>query len=345
MPAEPERPGPVEATALAVAGPAFALSLLFLRGTTDLDARVFDGGAAVLVAAGLASWAHRLWGAAWGTILRGAGLGIGVLLVAPSLVPPFFSGVLPVLVAIAGGTLLQANARRARPTVSQDSAGVVLIGVAFALALLVSGDFTEPGRLRLALVVVVGVAIAGLALRRAAVEKGYAALAPMPLGILLVSALGGVYLSYRTLVREHVANLPLYEWTLAALASSLLLARLRRRAKERETSEAWTAAARRHAQDVRPIYDARMGPVAAAVARYLERGEGFQPYREAMLHAAGPRPPAALVAALDEAPKGATGRSRAAKKAARSSRLAAHELILGSIERGPPHGEPQPRVR
>lgn len=331
-------PGPVEATALAVAGPAFAASLLLLRGTTDLATGVFDAGAAVLVAVGLAGWAHRLRGAAVATGVRGAGLLVGLGLLSTALVPPFYAGVGPAAVALVGGTLLQANARRARPTLALDSAGVACLALAFGLGLFVAGDFPEPNRLRLALVVVLTATVAGLALRRVLLERGHAWLAPMPLGILLVSTLGGVYLSYRTLVREHVENLPLYEWTLAAAAAWLLLARLRRRAKEREVAGAWTGLARRHAQDVRPVYDARMGPLAAAIGRYLEQGVGYDAYREAMLRAG------ASPAMLDAMPRGPQGRTRAARREAAKARLEAHERIRSTNQSGP-LGSPQRPVR
>lgn len=341
---EADRPGPVEATALAVAGPAFGASLFLIRGATGLAPGVFDAGATVLVGVGLAPWAHRLRGAAAGTAVRGAALVLGVLVLSTALVPPFYSAVAPAAIAVVGGTLLQANARRGKPRVSLDSAGVAFLALAFALGLLVSGEFPEPGRLRLTLLVVLVATIGGLALRRTAVDRGWGDLAPMPLGILIVATLGGVYLSYRTLVREHVANLPLYEWTLAAGAAGLLLARLRRRAKEHEAADAWTALARRHAQDVRPVYDARMGPLAAAIGRYLERGEGYAAYRHAMLDAAGGAPD--VESALDAMPRSAPGRSRAARRDAAAQRLAAHEAMMRTLtlER-PPHGDPQPRLR
>lgn len=335
----PEAPSRVEASALLVAGLAFAASLVLLRGSTGLAAGVFDAGAAVLVGVGLAGWAHRLWGAAVATGVRGAGLLAGVALLSTALVPPFFGAVGPAALVVVGGTLLQANARRERASLTLDSLGMACLALAFALGLLVSGDFPEPGRLRLTLVVVLGATVAGLALRRLAIDRGYAALAPMPLGILLVGTLGGVYLSYRTLVREHVANLPLYEWTLAAAGAGLLLARLRRRAKECETSDAWTGAARRHAQDIRPVYDERMGPLAAAVGRWLERGEGYDAYRAAMLAAGATVPPE---------PPSAHARTRASRREAAKARLDAHEALLAKLTNtpsGPSHGIPQRPVR
>lgn len=339
---QPEAPGPIEASALAIAGPAFAVSLVLLRGAIGIAPGVFDAGAAVLVAVGLAPWAHRLWGAAVATGVRGAGLILAMGLLATALVAPFFGAVAPALVALVGGTLLQANARREKPALALDSAGVACLALAFALGLLVSSDFPEPGRLRLTLIVVLTATVGGLALRRIAIDRGYAALAPMPLGILLVSTIGGVYLSYRTLVREHVENLPLYEWTLAAGAAGLLLARLRRRAREREVPDAWTGLARRHAQDVRPVYDDRMGPLAAAIGRYLEQGVGYAAYREAMARAAGP----AALARLDAMPRAPQGRTRAARREAANARVAAHEALLANIdESGPHHGKPQRAVR
>ena len=116
--AEPDLPGRVEATALAIAGPAFAASLLFLRHATPLDHGIFDGSAAALAALGVAPWVHRWKGAFWGTLTRGAGLAAGALLLSSALVPPFYSAVAPAAVAILGGAVLQANARRARPSAS-----------------------------------------------------------------------------------------------------------------------------------------------------------------------------------------------------------------------------------
>ena len=335
-----DAPSKVEATALAVAGPAFAASLLLIRDATGLAAGVFDAGAAVMVGVGLAGWAHRLWGAPAGTAARGAGLLAGVGLLATALVPPFVSAVGPGALAVVGGTLLQANARRAAPTLSWDGAGVAVLSLAFGLGLLVSSGFPEPDRLRLTLVLVLLATVAGLALRRVLLERGHEAFAPTPLGVLLVATLGGVYLGYRTLVRAHVENLPLYEWTLAAAAAGLLLARLRRRAKAREVSDAWTGAARRHAQDVRPVYDARMGPLAAAVARWLEQGAGFDAYRQAMLAAGVP------AAALDALPRPPPARTRAARRQAMKARVDAHDAMLSNATRSvPAHGDPQRPLR
>lgn len=337
MPDERPPPGKVEATALAIAGPAFALSLLFLRQAIAFAPGIFDATAAVLVAVGLAPWAHRLRGAAAGTLVRGLGLALAGPLVAKSLVPPFFSAVLPATVAVVGGAILQANARRKAPSLLVDTLGVTLLAVALGLALLVGG-FPEPDRLRLTLVVVAAATGAGLAVRRALLRTSHADLAPMPLGILLVSAIGAIYLSYRGLVRDRVANLPLYEWSLAAAAGLLLLARLRRRAKDREVADAWSAAARRHAQDVRPVYDARMGPLAAVVGRWLEQGVGFDEYRAAM-SSHGARVPDG-VATLHG------GRTRASRREAVAQRLAAHDAALRSIdERGAEHGIAQPSLR
>lgn len=342
-----EPPGKVEATALAVAGPAFAVSLLILRGATGLAPGMFDAGAAILCGVGLAPWVHRLRGAAAGTATRGLGLLLGTILLSTALVPPFYGAVGPAAIAIVGGTLLQANARRERPKLTHDSLGVACLALAFGLGLLVSGGFPEPERLRLTLVVILGVTVGGLALRRVVIEKGHGALAPMPLGILLVATIGGVYLSYRTLVRAHVANLPLYEWTLAAGAAALLLARLRRRAKEQETSEAWTSVARRHAQDVRPVYDARMGPLAAAVGRYLERGDGYDAYRDVIARAAGGPFSPALSAALEAMPRTSSVRTRAGRREAAARRVALHDEVLARLaqQRGTVHGDVQPGLR
>lgn len=337
-PAEP--PGKVEATAVAIAGPAFAASLLFLRHATAFQPGVFDGAAALCVALGLAPWAHRKWGAFAATSVRGVGLAIGVLLSASALVAPFYSAVAPAAIAIVGGTLLQGNARRAKPSPGIESGGVALLAAAFGLALVISSSFPEPGRLRVTLLFCALAAAAGLALRRVARAIGYGELAPMPLGILLVATLGGVYLGYRALVGEHVANLPLYEWTLAASAATLLLARLRRKAKEHAAPDAWSANARRHAQDVRPVYDERMAPLAAAIGRWLERGDAFDEYRAA-LGAQGIRVPDSISALSG-------GRGRSARRESASQRLAAHESLLRALPRGPPHGnatEHEPTLR
>lgn len=349
---EPAAPGRVEATALAIAGPAFAASLLFLRTATPVDHGVFDGSAAALVALGIAPWVHRWRGAFAGTLTRGAGLALGTLLFSTALVPPFFSATAPVAIAILAGSVLQANARRARPSATLDGVALAALAGAFALGLVIASGFPEPGRLRLTLVVVAVATAVLLAIRRVLVASArWRSLAPMPLGVLLVSTIGGIYLSYRGLVGEHVANLPLYEWTLASCGAGLLLARLRRSAKAREARDGFTGEARRHAQDVRPVYDERMGAIAAVVARYLEQGVGYDDYVRAMTtHGV----PASAIA-----PAAPPGRlTRGSKRDAARARNAAHQAAMRAVLPAPPpspsrpppsgvqdHGEPQPNVR
>jgi hypothetical protein len=332
-----EPPGVVEATAMAIAGPAFATSLLVLRHATPFGPGLFDAGAAVCLGLGFAPWVHRLAGAAWATMARGAALAIGTLLLSSALVAPFFGAVAPAAVAVAGGTLLQANARREKPSSTLDGFAGAALAVAFVLGLLVSSGFPEPDRMRLALVLALVLVAVGLALRRALLATRVARdLAPMPVGILLVGALVGAYAAYRPLVQQHVANLPLYEWTLAAGLASLALSRLRRKAKEDAVADAWSGDARRHAQDVRPVYDARMAPLAAATLRWLERGEAFEEYRAA-LEANGVHVPPSL-AALGGRPRA----RRASRREAAAKRLAAHESLMSP--RGP-HGDLQSPVR
>ncbi|MFA5862294.1 MAG: hypothetical protein WDA16_11430 [Candidatus Thermoplasmatota archaeon] len=336
----PEPPGKVEATALAIAGPAFAASLIVLRDATALQPGLFDGAAALCVALGVAPWVHRTWGAFAATGVRGAGLVLGALLCASALVPPFYSAVAPATIAIVGGTLLQGNARREKQSATIEGGGVALLAAAFIIGLIISPSFPEPGRLRLTLLLSAIAVTLGLALRRTALATSHGEFAPMPVGILLVSTLGGAYLGYRALVQQNIANLPIYEWTLAASAAALLLARLRRNAKERETADAWSGDARRHAQDVRPVYDDRMAPLAAAVGRWLERGDGFEEY-QAALAAQGIHVPDSI-AVLNG------GRGRSARREAAAQRLAAHGSLLRPLQRGPPHGnatEHEPRLR
>lgn len=319
---EPAVPGKVEATALAIAGPAFAASLLFLRNATPVDHGVFDGTAAALVALGVAPWVHRWRGAFAATLTRGSGLALGTILFASALVPPFFAATAPAALAILSGTLLQANARRAKPSASLDGVALAGLAGAFALGMVIATGFPEPERLRLTLVLVAVATAILLAVRRILVATRWRSLAPMPLGVLLVATIGGIYLSYRGLVGARVANLPLYEWTLATGAAGLLLARIRRKAKEREVRDSFTADARRHAQDVRPVYDERMGAIAAVVARYLEQGIGYDDYRRVLVERGVP--------ASAIAPPVPLGRTRGAKREATRARLDAHERAMGA---------------
>jgi hypothetical protein len=127
-----------------------------------------------------------------------------------------------------------------------------------------------------------------------------------------------------------VGNLPLYEWSLGVMLSLLLLARIRRGAREGEAPEAWSSEARRHAQDATPLCDGRMGPLAATLARYLETGEGFGEYRVALeTSAPGAVPRLRAILAAPHLPE---GRSKAARREAAAARLAAHKAALEAID-------------
>lgn len=322
---EEQRPGPTEAAAWLVAGLAFAVALLVFRTATILPAGLFDGTAAALVAIGAAPLAHRRLGAAAGTILRGAGLVAATLLITASLVAPWDRAAPPLAVLIAGGALLQAARGRAMAI-----AGGVVLAAGWALGWWLSSDFPEPGRLKVALLLAAAGAVALLALRAWLVRTGHDALAPGPAGLLAGVAVGATYLAYRSLVAGHVGNLPLYEWSLGVALSLLLLARIRRGAREGESPEAWSSEARRHAQDSTPLYDARMGPLAAVLARYLETGAGFEEYRATLERAAPEAAP--RVRAILARPLVPEGRSRAARREAAAQRLAAHKAALEAIE-------------
>ncbi|GEM_PF-4642775 len=323
--AEEVTPGPTEAGAWLVAGVAFAVALLVFRSATILPAGLFDGCAAALVAMGAAPLAHRRLGPAAATLLRGAGLVAAALLVTASLVAPWDRAAPPLALLIAGATLLQAARGRLLAGV-----GLATLAAGLALGWWLSGDFPESGRLRFALALTAAGAAGLLAARRSLVARGHGAIVPGPAGLIAGAAVGATYLSYRGLVALHVGNLPLYEWSLGVALSLLLLARIRRGAREGEAPEAWSSEARRHAQDATPLYDARMAPLAAVLARYLETGAGFEEYR-ATLEAAAPDAAPRLKAIL-AAPHPAEGRSRAARREAAARRLAAHKAALEAIE-------------
>ena len=347
MPPEPEKaeegPGVVEAGAAAVAGPAFALSAVLLRRATPMPAGVFDAAAALLLTWGLAPLLHRRAGRLPATLLRGAGVAAAVLLLARSLVPPFDAAALPAALVVAGATLLQARARSGRGGLALDLGGLALLAAGWGAALWLAPTFPEPARLRLALFLAAPVAAAGMLLRLVALRRGYEVLAPMPVGVLLAAALAATYLSYRALVASQVDNLPLYEWTLGVGVAALLLARLRRHVRADEVPEAWESDARRHAQDVVPLYDARMGPVAAALARYLDEGHGFDAYRAALARLKGPDAYRKALEALQPVPP-ARGRAR---RAAREKRREAHRALLLTLrpDRGSPPGSAPPPLR
>jgi hypothetical protein len=77
-----------------------------------------------------------------------------------------------------------------------------------------------------------------------------------------------------------------------------------------------------------PLYDARMGPLAASIARYLETGAGFEDYRAALEKAAPDAAPAVrrvLATPLGE------GRGRAARREGAAQRLAAHRAAMEAM--------------
>jgi hypothetical protein len=316
-------PGAVDAWAAAVAGPAFAGAVEVFRGATFVPAGVFDGVAAALVAFGLSLLLHRRFGGTAATLLRGAGLVVSALLMTASLTAPWDRAAPPLALLLAGGALLQAGARP-KASAAWTWAGGAVLAAAVAIGLFVAPDFPEPTRLRLTLVLGAIAAAGLLAARRWLLANGHEALAPSPAGLLAGAAVGATYLGYRELVAQRVGNLPLYEWSLGVLLSLLLLSRLRRGAREDETPEAWTSEARRHAQAPIPLYDARMGPLAAALARYLETGEGFEQYRAAL----GPSP---RLDAILPAPIVPHKRGRAARREAYQQRLAAHRAALEAV--------------
>lgn len=342
-PETPRVPGLVEAVAFAVAGPALALSAFLLRRATIVPPEVFDAGALVLLAWGPSFLVHRKAGAFAATLLRALGIAAAVLVLALLLSAPFDAAGLPLALLVVGGGVLQARARSGRGGLVADALGVSLLAAGWGFGLWLSGGFPEPARLRFALFVAAPVAVVGLALRAVALRRGWHVLAPMPVGILLAAALAGSYLGYRGLVAGRVANLPLYEWTLGAFFAALLLARLRRHARAVEVPEAWESDARRHAQDVAPLYDARMAPVAAVLARYLETGSGFDEYRAALARLDGP---AAYRKALEAARPVPPARGRAARDAARQ-RADAHRALMQTLQapRGPTHGTAPPALR
>jgi hypothetical protein len=339
-PEEPKVPGLVESIALAVAGPALALSLLLLRGATLAPPALFDAGALVLATWGLSPFAHRKLGAFWATLLRGLGIAGAVLVLANALAAPYDAAGFPVALLVLGASVLQARARSGAGGLVADALGLALLAAGWGFSFWLSDGFPEPARLRFALFLAAPVALVGLVLRALALRRGWHVLAPMPVGILLAAALAGSYLGYRGLVAGTVANLPLYEWTLGAFFAALLLARLRRHARAAEVPEAWESDARRHAQDVAPLYDARMAPLAAAVSRYLDTGDGFDAYRATMRRAGDAAP---YRKALEQARPVPPGRGRAARPAA-LRRAEAHRALLQTL-RGPTHGTAPPALR
>lgn len=328
-----------DATAAAIAGVAFAIGAVAARRATLLPSGFFDALAIVCLALGLSVLAHRLVSAAAATLLRGAGLAVATLLTCAALVTPFERAGPPLAAWIAGGAMLQAATRARRSGIVLHSLGLILLAAGGAAAWVLAPGFPEAARLRWATLAVGALWAAGLAARAMLLRSKHRAWAPGPLGILLVSALACVYVAYRPLVGTKVANLPLYEWTLGVSAALLLLGRMRRQARDDAVPEAWSSESRRHTQDVVPAYDARMGPIAAAIHRYLDRGEGFDDYVKALARA-GEGAPAAYRKALQglrPVPPRARGGAR--------ERRATHDALMTLLQTEAAHGHAPPALR
>lgn len=341
---EDERPGLAQALAFAVAGPAFAGGALALRDATVLPPGLFDAAAALLLAWGLAPIAHRALGPFTATMLRGLGVAAVLVLSGDALTAPLDRAVPPAVLLVLAAALLQGGARASRNRAWAMTGGAALLVVAFASTLLLAESLPEPARIRLSAFIAAALVTVGLVARAVLLRRDLPRFAPMPAGIVLFATLAAAWTAWRSLVAERVANLPLYEWGLGVLLATLVFARLRRLARAGEVPEAWDSAARRHVQDVAPLYDARMGPRAAVLSRYLDEGEGFEAYRAIL--AAAPTASAAYrdgVAALEPVPpaRGARGREAACER-----RLAEHRALMAMLEsqRGETHGHPQPRV-
>lgn len=331
-----DAPGRIEATAAAVAGAAFAIGAILVRTQTPVPAGMFDGAALACVAWGISPAAQRLFGRAGATLARSIGLGAGSLFALATFAPPFDRAALPLALWCMGAGLAQAAtyARRLGPAFAGGSLALLALGAAFAWT--GASAWPEPGRLRGAMLSAGALALAGFVLRFLLARRA-PKLAPSPVGIFLVAALAASYFAYRSLVATRVSNLPLYEWTLGVGAAALLLGRLRRSARDASVPEAWSGTARRHEQDAAPAYDSRMPPLAVAIERYLERGEGFEEYRAALLRAVPHSPPPFRKALQGARPVQGRGR---ASKAARRERLATHDALMELT-----HGQPEPPLR
>lgn len=293
---------------------------------------MFDALALLALAWGLAPLTERRFGPASGTTLRGAGAIGATAVFFPSLAENLGAVTVPLCLAIAGTTLLQADARRARTSPALATVGAALTLAGLGLAFSTAESFPEPARLRAALLLGGALLLAGIAARLILLRTRLGKLAPMPVGIAGAALLLSVYVSYRPLAAQHVNNLPLYEWTLAAGVALLLLGRLRRAAREHETAEAWSLDARRHAQDVRPVYDPRMTPLAAVFQRYLEHAQGFEEYQRALEQAHGGALPRPLTDTLEAARNSHRGLATPkARRDARERRLAAHRDVLARL--------------
>ena len=330
------RPSPFEAAVALVAGLVGAAIALAFRRATLVPPGFFDGAAVAALGIGAAPFAARWLGEAAAPASRGLGLAAGALLAAGATVPPFDRAALPLAAWVLGGALMQAATRAERNGLVLASLGVVLVALGCAVAWHAASAWPESARLR-ATVVAAGALAGALLVVRARIARRAPRLAPSPAGILLVAALVSSYVAYRPLVAGEVENLPLYEWTLGVGIAALLLGRLRRSARDASVTDAWSGDARRHAQDATPLYDPRMPPLAAAVQRYLESGQGFEEYRATMLLAA-PHAPPSFRKAL-QGMSAVQGRGRASK-GARAARADAHDRLMELL-----HGDPAPAVR
>lgn len=346
MPREPL--GKPEAIAVGVAGAAFAGSLLFLRQATLLPAGFFDAAAALAAAWGLAPLLHRKAGASSATLLRGSGAAVAVLLSFPTFGPTLSEVAMAAALAVGGITFLQAAMHATR-----GGWWLKIVGTMLSLAGIVTGHaaavfFEETLRLRSTIYFVAGILVLGLALRAWLQKKNQAAFAPTPVGLFIGGTLTGLYLFYRPLVATGVHNLPLYEWALAVGAATLLFARLQRAASGEGTPEAWSSGASRHAQDVRPLYDERMAPLAAVFTRFIERGEGHEAYRGLVENHMETPLPKHIQESLEAARKATRTNLRPGmRREAREARLAIHRALVAHIAqiRGKPHGTHERTLR
>lgn len=339
-------PSPAEAVALAIAGPAFAIAILAVRNATPVPAGLFDALAALLVAWGLAPLAHRKLSPAAGTSARGAGLVAAALLAFSTLGANLDAAAIPLALILAGATVLQADSKTDKPRPAVILLGGTLTLGGLALGIIIADAFPHAARLRFALVGAGLLGAAGMAARLAVLRSGHRDLAPMPAGVLTAAALLSGYAAYRPVVAATVHNLPLYEWALAVSIALLVFGRLRRIAQNAQTAESWSWDAGRHAQDVRPVYDARMVPLAAAIRRWLDDGEGLDEYRKAIETTTGRTIPPQLVETLS-ANRAQKRQLPKARREAAARRHAAHADVMRRLAdpRGPNHGRPQRPLR
>jgi hypothetical protein len=154
----------------------------------------------------------------------------------------------------------------------------------------------------------------------------------MVLAVLVVA-----YLLARPLLAARVDLLVLYEYALGVALLAAYLVRLRARARRGAPRQPFSSPARRHVQQVRALPDPRHAAMQEAVQGFLERAEGRDRYREAMLAAVrGARLPdreaRELAASIDALPAPRPRRrwlgSDAKAEAARRQRVALHERAL-----------------